>query len=60
VRNLCSTKTDGHIPADAKLTPRPKEIPAWESLSADQKRLYARMMEVYAGALAHCDYQIGG
>ncbi|HJY82935.1 MAG TPA: arylsulfatase [Candidatus Binatia bacterium] len=49
----------GIIPTDAKLTPRPKEIPAWESLSADQKRLYARMMEVYAGALAHCDYQIG-
>lgn len=49
----------GIIPADAKLTPRPAEIPAWESLSADQKRLYARMMEVYAGALAHCDSQIG-
>ncbi len=49
----------GIIPSDAKLTPRPKEIPAWESLSADQQRLYARMMEVYAGALAHCDYQIG-
>src|SRR5205814_3971809 len=52
-------KQMGIIPADAKLTPRPQEIPAWESLSADQKRLYSRMMEVYAGALAHCDYQIG-
>ena len=49
----------GIIPANAKLTARPKEIPAWDSLSADQKKLYARMMEVYAGALAHCDYQIG-
>jgi arylsulfatase len=49
----------GVVPADTKLTPRPKEIPAWASLSADQKRLYARMMEVYAGALAHCDHQIG-
>ncbi len=49
----------GIIPPDAKLTAHPKEIPAWDSLSADQKRLYARMMEVYAGALAHCDYQIG-
>jgi arylsulfatase len=49
----------GIIPADAKLTPRPKEIPAWDGMSADQKRLYARMMEVYAGALAHCDYQVG-
>jgi arylsulfatase len=52
-------KQMGIIPADAKLTPRPQEIPAWESLSPDQKRLYSRMMEVYAGALAHCDYQIG-
>jgi arylsulfatase len=49
----------GVVPANTTLTPRPKEIPAWDSLSADQKRLYARMMEVYAGALAHCDHQIG-
>ena len=49
----------GVVPANAKLTPRPKEIPAWESLTADQKRLYARMMEVYAGALAHADHHIG-
>jgi len=52
-------KQMGIIPADAKLTSRPKEIPAWDSMNADQQRLYARMMEVYAGALAHCDYQIG-
>ena len=52
-------KQMGIIPADAKLTPRPKEIPAWDGMSAEQKQLYARMMEVYAGALAHCDYQIG-
>jgi arylsulfatase len=52
-------KQMGIIPADAKLTPRPQEIPAWDSLSPDQKRLYSRMMEVYAGALAYCDYQIG-
>jgi arylsulfatase len=49
----------GIIPAGAKLTARPREIPAWDSLNADQKRLYARMMEVYAAALAHADYQIG-
>ena len=49
----------GVVPAGTKLTPRPKEIPAWDSLNADQKRLYAHMMEVYAGALAHCDYHIG-
>ncbi len=49
----------GIVPANAKLTPRPAEIPAWDSVNAEQKRLYARMMEVYAAALAHADFQIG-
>ncbi|MCP3469999.1 arylsulfatase [Bradyrhizobium sp. CCGUVB1N3] len=49
----------GVVPANTKLTARPEQLPAWDSLSADQKRLYARMMEVYAGALSHADYNIG-
>ena len=49
----------GVVPPNAKLTARPEQIPAWDSLSADQKRLYARMMEIYAGALSHADYNIG-
>jgi arylsulfatase A-like enzyme len=49
----------GVVPQNAQLTKRPEQIPAWDSLSADQKRLYARMMEVYAGALSHADYNIG-
>ncbi|MCC8970123.1 sulfatase-like hydrolase/transferase [Bradyrhizobium brasilense] len=49
----------GVVPPDTKLTARPEQIPAWDALSADQKRLYARMMEVYAGALSHADYNIG-
>jgi arylsulfatase A-like enzyme len=49
----------GVVPPDTKLTARPEQIPAWDSLSADQKRLYAQMMEVYAGALSHADYNIG-
>jgi arylsulfatase A-like enzyme len=44
---------------NTQLTKRPEQMPAWDSLSADQKRLYARMMEVYAGALAHADHHIG-
>jgi len=48
----------GIIPANARLTPRPAQIGAWDSLNADQKKLYARMMEVYAAALAHADFQI--
>lgn len=47
------------LPAGTKVTPRLKEIPAWSSLNADQKRVYARMMEVYAGMLAYQDAQIG-
>lgn len=46
-------------PASTKATPRNKEIPAWDSLTDDQKRVYARMMEVYAGMLAYQDAQIG-
>lgn len=49
----------GTIPANAKLTARTEGIPAWDSLSADQKKVYARMMEVYAAALAYCDEQMG-
>lgn len=49
----------GVIPADTKLTKRPESLPAWNSLNADQKRLYARMMEVFAAYGAHCDYEMG-
>lgn len=49
----------GVVPQSTKLTPRPPEIPAWESLSADEKRLYARHQEVFAGFLAQTDYEIG-
>lgn len=52
-------KTMGIIPADARLNPRPKEVPGWDSLPADEKRLDARFMEVYAAMLAHQDAQIG-
>jgi arylsulfatase len=49
----------GIVPPNTRLTARPEQIPAWDTLSADQKRLYARMMEVYAGALSYADNQIG-
>jgi arylsulfatase len=49
----------GIVPAGTRLTPRPAQIPAWDSLNADQKRLYARMMETYAAALSYADHQIG-
>jgi arylsulfatase A-like enzyme len=49
----------GVVPANARLTPRPAQMPAWNSLSADQKKVAERMMEVHAAALAYCDFQIG-
>ena len=49
----------GAVPARTDLSKRPDQIPAWDSLNADQKRLYAHMMEVYAGALSYADNQIG-
>jgi arylsulfatase len=49
----------GVIPGDTVLTPRPKELPAWNTLTSNQKRVFARQMEVYAGFLAHTDFEVG-
>lgn len=49
----------GVIPADAVLTPRPADIPAWDSLTPDQKRIAAREMEVFAGFSAQTEYEVG-
>ncbi|MCI0702200.1 MAG: arylsulfatase [Planctomycetia bacterium] len=49
----------GVVPQDAKLTARSEGLPAWDSLNADQKKLYARMMEVFAGYGAHVDHHMG-
>lgn len=49
----------GIAPANTKLSGRIKEIPAWDSLNADEKKMYARQMEVFAAQMDHVDYQIG-
>jgi arylsulfatase A-like enzyme len=49
----------GVIPADAKLPDRNPEIKAWDKLSPDEKKLYARFMEVYAGYLTYTDFEVG-
>jgi arylsulfatase len=51
-------KEMGLIPANTQLTERPESLKAWDSLNDKEKELYARMMEVYAAALSHMDYQI--
>jgi arylsulfatase len=49
----------GVIPAEAELTERPEEIPAWDDMPDDLKPVLARQMEVYAGFLEHTDHHIG-
>jgi arylsulfatase len=49
----------GIIPKGTKLTPRPKEIAAWDSLPADNKKVYTRLMENYAAFMAHTDHHVG-
>jgi arylsulfatase len=49
----------GVVPRDTKLTPRPSSIPAWDSLTPDQKKLASRLMEVFAGFMAQTDHEMG-
>jgi arylsulfatase A-like enzyme len=49
----------GLLPSGTGLSDRPAWVPPWDSLASDERRLYARMMEVYAGFLTHTDEQVG-
>ncbi|RAY12739.1 arylsulfatase [Actinomadura craniellae] len=49
----------GVVPPGTTLTPRPDWVPAWDGLGADERRMYARQQEVFAGFLTHTDAQIG-
>ena len=49
----------GIVPADAELSRHDPDVPEWETLSDDERRLYAREMEVFAGFLSHTDHYIG-
>ena len=49
----------GIIPPDTKLTPRPEWVTAWDTLPADEKKLYARFMENFAGFLSFTDHETG-
>jgi arylsulfatase len=52
-------KEMGVIPQKAQLAPMPKDIKAWESLSKDEKTLFALQMETFAGFAEHTDVEIG-
>lgn len=49
----------GVVPAGTTLTPRPPWVDAWDDLATDERRLFARLMEAFAGFLSHADEQLG-
>ena len=49
----------GIIPKNATLSRHDPDVQDWEKLSADERKVYARMMEVFAGFLEHTDHYIG-
>ena len=49
----------GILPPGTELSPRPDWVKAWDMLSADEKKLYAHMMEIFAGFLGHTDFHVG-
>jgi arylsulfatase len=49
----------GVVPAGTKLAPKPEAIKDWDKLSADEKKLFARQMEVFAGFGEYADTEVG-
>ena len=47
------------VPQDVVLPPRNPGIKPWDSLSVDEKKIFSRFMEAYAGFLSHTDYEVG-
>ncbi|WP_347977249.1 arylsulfatase [Microbacterium sp. ProA8] len=58
-KTFARQKEMGVIPADAGLTPRHDEIPAWDDMPDELKPVLERQMEVYAGFLEHTDHHVG-
>lgn len=56
---LARQKRLGVVPANTRLAPKPADILDWDSLSADERKLYARQMEAFAGFAAHTDHEVG-
>jgi len=49
----------GIVPPTTELSARPPWVEPWDEIDADRRRLYARMMEVCAGFIAHADHHVG-
>jgi arylsulfatase len=58
-RIFANQKKLGVIPQDAKLTAWPNDLPQWDTLTPEARKLYIRQAEVYAAFLAYTDHEIG-
>ena len=58
-KTFARQKELGIIPQDAELSRHDPDVQDWNTLSGDEKKLYTRMMEVFAGFLTHTDYHYG-
>ncbi|MEC7501587.1 MAG: arylsulfatase [Planctomycetota bacterium] len=56
---IARQKELGVVPPNTKLAPKPDDIKDWDTLSADERRLFARQAEVFSGFLEQTDYEIG-
>ncbi len=56
---FANQKRLGVIPANTQLTAWPDDLKKWDTLTADEKKLFARQAEVFAGYVAYTDYEIG-
>ena len=58
-KTFARQKAMGIIPAEAELSRHDPDVAKWDSISAEEKRLYAHMMEVFAGFMEHTDFHLG-
>ena len=56
---FANQKKMGIVPATAELSRHDPDVQDWNKLKPEERKLYARMMEVFAGFLSHADYHIG-
>ena len=56
---LARQKKLGVVPPDTKLAPKPAAIKDWDTLTADEKKLFAHQMEVFAGYGEFADHEVG-
>jgi arylsulfatase A-like enzyme len=56
---LANQKEKGYVPANTQLAPKNPGVKSWDKLSADEKKVYLRHIEVYAGFVSQTDHEIG-